>query len=205
MCDYQPHDCTRFLALYGSNEFFRTMEINAPESEEIFIRRLYIELNEIISGLERNRKVRCKDEENRLSAEIVNCLTSVGYHSENDPMQGGHVDFLVEPKHKRTLKWYGEAKIWHGPKYLNDGITQLLSRYASGRQGYLGFVVYFKTDDMVGKMSEWSSHLTKQADVLSIEDSTSTSKFSFCSTHKHSTGSQIKIQHLAVNVHWNPK
>lgn len=205
MCESQAHDLKKFTDLYGMSSLIRMMEIKAPKSEEVFIRRLYKELDEIIISVERGRKERCEDEENRLSSEIVNCLKSAGYHSENDPMQGGHVDFLVEPEQNRTLKWYGEAKIWHGPKYLNDGITQLLSRYASGRQGYLGFVVYFKTDDMVGKMSEWSSHLTKQADVLSIEDSTSTSKFSFCSTHKHSTGSQIKIQHLAVNVHWNPK
>ena len=101
------------------------------------------------------------------------------------------------------MKWYGEAKIWNGVTYLQKGINQLLTRYASGREKNLGFLVYFRFPGMTGKMSEWLSHLNLQSDVDS-HNSIITNEFIFSTTHLHSAGTKIEVKHFAINVHWNP-
>lgn len=197
------HDLNKFLDLYGRSDFIRIMEITAPQTEGVFIRRLYEEIGVIIKTLESGRKERFDDSEDRLSVEIVNCLKSAGYISMKDPTQGGHVDILVEPKNNNKMKWYGEAKIWHGVEYLNKGINQLLSRYASGSEKNIGFLVYFKEGNMIAKMGDWFSYLIKQPDVDAGKSRVIDEK-SFVTTHHHSTGTTIEVQHFSVNIHWNP-
>ncbi|UDM18396.1 hypothetical protein [Vogesella sp. XCS3] len=195
------HDLEDFLSLYGAVDLIRTMEIIAPETEEVFITRLYKELDEIIVSLEAGKKERSEDGEDRLSIEIVSCLQRSGYVAMKDPTQGGHVDMLVQPKQRSAMKWYGEAKIWDGVAYLQSGMDQLLDRYATGRQIYLGFLVYFKEQGIVTKMKKWFEHLSLLPKTYCCKCEPITD-FSFSSTHPHSSGSKILVRHFSVNVEW---
>lgn len=196
-------DFQSFLDNYGADDFKRQIEISAPMNEEVFITRLYEEIEAIIKLIESAPKERSVDGEDRLSVELVSNLNSAGYFSIKDPTQGGHVDILVQPKKSRKFKWYGEAKIWNGVKYLNGGMDQLLSRYATGKEPNLGFLVYFKTDNLVHKMKEWKTHLNTRIEVdQSLNQDID--HFSFYTVHNHSAGSKIKIRHFSLNIYWNP-
>jgi hypothetical protein len=197
------HNLEHFTQLYGVHDFLRIIEIKAPKSEEVYIRRMYEELGLIIKMIEAGRKERSDDDEDRLSVEIVNCLNSAGYFCQKDPTHGGHVDFLVIPERNKNFKWYGEAKIWDGVTYLSKGISQLISRYASGREKNLGFLIYFKSDSLVSKMTGWLDHL-KAGGQIDSSKTKEIDEFSFTTSHPHSSGTNIEIRHLAVNIHWNP-
>lgn len=197
------HDLRLFVELYGQSDLLRILEIKAPKSVDVFIRRLYEEMEIIIRSLEGGRKERHDDSEDRLSIEIVNCLRSAGYYSEKDPTHGGHVDILVAPERNRSMKWYGEAKIWNGVTYLNGGIDQLLSRYASGRDRQLGFLVYFKEKNLISKMKTWLTHVDGMPDVYPNKSNV-IDDYSFTSTHRHSTGATIEVRHFAINIDWDP-
>lgn len=198
MSDFQP-----FLQSYGENEFVRVTQIVAPVTEQIFLSRLYEELDAIISSIEASPKEHSNDSEDRLSIEIVNMLKSARYTATKDPTHGGHVDIYVEPKSGK-FKWYGEAKIWNGVNYLDGGMNQLLTRYASGKELNLGFLVYFKADNLVKKMSDWKEHLNSKLDV-NKDLTEEINNFSFYTVHKHTTGSDIKVRHFSINIYWNPK
>ncbi len=197
------HNLESFITAYGIDEFRRTMEIHAPETASIFIERLHTEIEAIVTELESARKERSNDSEDRLSVEIVNCLKSAGYFAEKDPTHGGHVDFLVSPKTKRAMKWYGEAKIWSSVGYLEGGIDQLLGRYASGRERFLGFFIYFKSRDIAGIMNRWLAHLNGLTSVIGGK-SRVIDELSFITCHKHDAGTEIQVRHFAVNIYWNP-
>lgn len=189
---------------YGEASLKRLFEIEGPVSHDVFVSRLYSELDKIISDLEAGRKERMKDGEDRLSLEIVTCLRAAGYHAVKDPTQGGHVDVLVSPKNKREYKWYGEAKIWHGIKSnIEPGLGQLLERYASGRDSHLGVLVYFQTAGACTHLKEWQEHLCTVRPLGAI-GVTDIGPFVFDSDHDHASGARIKVRHFAVNVHWNP-
>ncbi|BBH12952.1 hypothetical protein [Chromobacterium haemolyticum] len=192
-----------FARLYGEVPFRRTLEIIAPANYDTFVSRLYEELGCIIQNLESAPKERSKDLEDRLSLEIVNCLKSAGYISEKDPTHGGHVDILVYPVQKKDMKWYAEAKIWGGVEYLNGGMDQLLTRYASGRHPSLGFIVYFKNGEIIDSMSKWAVCLKDRSDFQEKDESED--GFTFSTMHNHASGKNIMVRHFAVNLNWSPK
>lgn len=193
-----------YIELYGEDEVKRMMEISSPISLEVFLARLYFELGLIIQDLEAGRKERGEDGEDRLSIEIVACLKSAGYLAIKDPTHGGHVDIFVSPKRKPEFKWYAEAKIWGGVEYLEKGMTQLLSRYATGREKNLGFLVYFKEANLVAKMQKWKEFL-EASDSVDASASKSVDEFTFCTAHHHDSGSLVEVRHMSVNIYWNPK
>ena len=198
------HNLDQFVKLYGYQEFIRLAEIQGPLSQDAFVDRLHIELDKIIKSLEEAPKDRVSDKEDRLTHEIVVSLRAAGYLADKDPMHGGHVDFLVRPREKPEMKWYGEAKIWHGVEYLDGGMRQLLSRYASGRERQLGFLVYFPCDALIPKMGEWHDYLKAKADHH-MPDFSKVDDYSFISSHPHSSGAKIFVRHFAVNIHWRPE
>lgn len=197
-------DLDHFIELYGQSDLLRLAEILGPLTEDVFVNRLYMEIEKIVKTIEEGRKERSKDGENRLTLELVTSLRQTGYLADNDPTHGGHVDLLVRPKNKPEMKWYGEAKIWDGVEYLHGGITQLITRYASGRERRLGFLVYFRCDSLMSKMGDWQEHLehdseTYKDDFFKIDD------YSFVSSHQHSSGSKIFVRHFAININWKPE
>ena len=94
-----------------------------------FIEILYRDIDTVISQIQENPELRQKDSENRITIDIVTCLELLGYMASHDRKSGGHTDISVK---KSTFLWIGEAKIYHGCKYLWGGFLQLTTRYSTG-------------------------------------------------------------------------
>ena len=193
-----------FINLYGVDKFNRLMEVCAPLSQDVFVSRLYREIEEMVEALESARKERKDDSEDRLSSEIVLNLRARGYSAFKDPTQGGHVDIYVRAKDQDKFTWYAEAKIWNGPVYVEGGLGQLLQRYATGRHPDLGLFIYFKDRGIVNKLRDWSAHLELNR-LEGLDKIYPVNDFCFDSTHFHASGADIKIRHFGVNVFWRPE
>lgn len=197
----QEHNLLEFTNLYGTKDLLRTMEITAPANHEIFINRLNVEIAAIIRQIESGPKERGQDSEDRLTMELVSCLSSAGYIAVKDPTQGGHVDLSVSPRQNQSMRWIGEAKIWRGVTYLMEGMAQLLTRYATGRDPDMGFLVYIKQKNAAGLMTEWGEHVTNHP-VCCALNAMPIDAFSFDSQHDHQSGVKVNVRHFGINIYW---
>lgn len=193
-----------FEKSFSHEELRELFEVRSPKDYEIFIRRLYQTLEAILIKMEESPKERNHDSEDRISVEIVLALSRSGYVATKDPTQGGHVDIHVAPPKKPEMKWYGEAKIWDGPGSIEKGLTQLLSRYATGRQSQLGIFIYFQKKGVVTKLLDWQEHLriNRPQDLIQV---TPITDFILESNHIHKSGAQITVRHFGVNLDWSPE
>lgn len=195
-----------FVELYGIEQLNKTMEITAPVSQEIFISRLYKEIDKIVDGIERNPKIRAKDKEDRLSEEIVTALNSAGYNASHDKYNRGHADICVEVK---TFKWIGEAKIHTSYHWLYKGFQQLHTRYTTGRECDVGILIYIRNVNANSVMTEWRGRLEnqykKKSRSIDFENCQSRA-VTFYSTHAHkSSGLLIKTRHMGVVLNYEPE
>jgi hypothetical protein len=126
---------------YGDDELVRVVEIAHPSTGEIFVKRLYKELDAVIDEIERTASLRQKDGEDHITSDIVLGLRRAGYNATHDAYSKGHADIKVA---QDEFVWLGEAKIHDGYDYLLKGLKQLLSRYATGREKGSGLLVYIK-------------------------------------------------------------
>lgn len=192
---------SEFAELYGYSELIRTMQIQAPVDHDAFISRLHQELGRIIQLIESGPKERAADGEDRLTMELVSCLTSAGYIAVKDPTQGGHVDVLVTPKQNQSMRWIGEAKIWNGVEYLHGGMEQLLTRYATGREKHLGFIIYIKKAKAAKLILKWRGYV-KGLPVCYARSTECIDQFSFSSNHVHQSGIEVTVRHFGINIFW---
>jgi len=176
-------------------------------SYDDFVRCVYNNLEDCISIIEEDAKVRAKDGEDRLSTEIITFFKGRGYLASRDEMiKGGHTDLVLK---KNNFKWLGEAKIHKGYDYLVKGFQQLCTRYSSGTescsQGAL--IIYIRTQDAKSVIDKWKEKIEGESlPEFSSEECEIRKKLSFYTTHKHvSSGLPYKVKHIAVVLHFDPK
>jgi hypothetical protein len=164
-------------------------------------------LEEVFEGaadfLERNANHLAPLGEEQISAVFVAYLTRPGLRALQEAHSNGHVDITIEaeriPPIRRRL---GEAKIHDGPTYHVRGLEQLVSRYASGREG-MGVVIEYvtkpKIKDLVTKIR---AHLdsTKPCSQES-ESKDHRIRWAFTTDHQHSSGESFRVLHLNCNLH----
>lgn len=109
----------------------------------------------------------------------------------------------MTPTKKNEYKWYAEAKLWNGPKYLSGGLNQLMTRYASGRQPMLGFFIYFQKPDLVNKMADWRNHITINC-LHGFVSHNEIDDFSIETIHNHQSGAAVVVRHFGINFCWDP-
>jgi len=189
---------------HGEADFERIMEIRHPETSEVFIKRLYKELQEIIDGLERSASFRQSDKEDRITLDVVLALHRAGYNATHEEYSKGHTDITVT---QNGFKWLGEAKIHKDYDWLLDGLKQLIGRYSTGREAGSGLLIYIKGSNAKAVLDEWRRRLEKgnECHLKSTEDSDKTESLTFWSIHTHEgSGLEIRTKHLGVSLYHNP-
>jgi hypothetical protein len=164
-------------------------------------------LEEVFEGaadhLEKNANHFEQDGEEKLSAVFIAYLNRPGLRALQEAHSNGHVDITIEaervPPIRRRL---GEAKIYDGPAVHVGGLEQLISRYATGREG-MGVVIEYvtkpKIKDLVTKIR---AHLdsTKPCSQES-ESKDHRIRWAFTTDHQHSSGETFRVLHLNCNLH----
>lgn len=187
-------------------ELSNFLERELVSSYEGFISVLYKELDSIIQTLQKNRELRQKDGEDRLTLDIVNLLSQAGYNASHETKIGGHVDIIVN---FRKFIWFGEAKIHSSYPYLLKGFKQLCTRYTTGdiNQDNGGILIYIKKQKNASEiMKRWGQYLSDQ----NLDGYSSTPcpirPLAFFSTHVHDvSGTPFKIRHMPVLLHFDPQ
>jgi HEAT repeat protein len=190
---------------FYNNEFLqKNQDIQNSESNK-FIDNLYNDIENIISNIQRNPEVRQRDNENRLTVEIVTHLRGLGYSAHHDPQVGGHVDILVE---RNNFTWLGEAKIFGDNNDLWEGFQQLTTRYSNGdiNQNHVGLIIYIFKENVKLIMEKWQSYLQDKNlpnyDCKPVKPGSSV----FTSSYMHQSSGQIfHVRHMPVILHFDPK
>jgi len=157
--------------------------------------------------MEDDPKVRHEDGEDRLTTEIVGQLKSRGYCATHDELVGGHADIVV--RHHDQYLWVAEAKIHSSYDYLDGGFDQLTTRYLRGtvdaNEGAL--LIYIRNADVASVVRNWNAKLVERRLPDFSQDACPTrGALGFYNTHKHhSSGLPVRIRHIGINLHWDPK
>jgi hypothetical protein len=173
---------------------------------EEFVKVLYEDIDDCVRRIEEDPKVHRYDSEDRLSREIINML-SVWYDASHDELIGGHSDVVV--RGPRGFLWVGEAKIHSGYDYMLKGFQQLATRYLRGNplsdQGAL--LMYIRNQDCAKVVEKWGETLAgEKLPGYRVEECPSRKELGFRTVHKHrSSGRDVMIRHIGLNVHWDPQ
>jgi len=98
-------------------------------------------------------------------------------------------------------KKLGEAKIYNGAEYHFQGLLQLLGRYTTGREGRGLLIVYFRKKDISGLVKKLRQRMDTDRPCGQLDEATDhVHRWSFLSTHTHSSGEQLQVCHVGCNL-----
>ncbi len=159
-------------------------------------------LNKALAGLEESKDGFEALKEPALSAVLRLAMLVPGLSVSLEQHSNGHADLTFESYRlgisRRIL---GEAKIHRGPKYHIDGVGQLLG-YMTGRELRGLMVIYMRDANGSGLMKKVRD--TMDEEKPSDQQGLTTPhvlKWAFDSNHLHSCGDNIRISHVACNLH----
>lgn len=159
-------------------------------------------LGKALAGLEESKKGFQSLDEPTLSAVLRLAILVPGLSVALEQHSNGHTDLTFESYRlgiaRRIL---GEAKIHDGPKYHIDGVGQLLG-YMTGRELRGLMVVYMRKAN--GSVLMKKVRDTMDADKPANQQGITTShplKWAFDSNHLHTCGDNVRISHVACNLH----
>lgn len=177
-------------------------------SYEEFVEILYDDMDLIIVNLESNPQFYSKDEEDRITHDIVTMLKMRNYAASQGTTSGGNVDLTVSGSNP-AWSWIGEAKIFKSVTDLREGFLQLTTRYRTASPNYAcaGILAYTKRINAAGCLHDWEEAIRgMELEDLEFSECTRRGKLAFYTTHKHeATGLPIKIRHNAISLHHLPK
>ena len=178
------------------------IDLIAAETEEDFDKALDALLEKAIIGLEADSKKFTSLDEDALSSILALAMSVPGVSISRESHSNGHVDLTIEitgtfPLRKRL----GEAKIYRGPKYHIEGLTQLLTRYSTGREGR-GFVIaYVKKEGIAQLMKKIRECMDTNLPCKQVEATIDHClKWSFLSRHQHCCGEELAVMHIGCNL-----
>ena len=159
-------------------------------------------LNKVMAGLEEIKNGLQTLDEPTLSGLLRLGMMTTGLSVSIEQYSNGHADLTVESYRlgiaRRIL---GEAKIYDGPKYHIDGISQLLG-YMTGREQRGLMVVYMRKANGSQLMKKIQNTIDKKKPAKQQGLTTPHAmKWAFDSKHLHSCGDNIRISHVTCNLH----
>jgi len=190
-------------ARYFDNLSVQTKDMLVAETDAEFDKAFDNWLVVAISRLESSSKEFRDLGENTISSILAGYLSTGEVSVTRETHSNGHVDLtvkLVNSSANRTK--LGEAKIWGGSSYHTKGLGQLLNRYSTGRE-CRGFVIsYVKLQDIKALFNKLRQHIDseKSYDLQGICKDHNI-RWSFLSSHKHSSGEIIEVCHVGCNMH----
>lgn len=161
-------------------------------------------LEKAISHLEKNKKNFEQLDEEGLSGVLAGCLSMPGLTVTQETNSNGHVDLTIEADHCTPARIkLAEAKIYSSPSYHMKGIGQLLGRYTTGRETAGLLVNYVRKPDI--KAITVTLRAKMDEDLPENQTGPCESyilQWSLVTKHKHSSGEEVSLAHVACNLHF---
>lgn len=202
--DHSLASLKRLIRRQGVEWLQASVEILAPPDLETFIKRLYLEIDAILRRFEETANLRQGDVEDRLNTDLVLLLRQRGYNANREEDHRGHTDILVR---QDQHKWIGEGKIHRSYNDLVKGLRQLLTRYTTGREQYVGLIIYILNQNAKQVMRTWRDRLEKRLECgfhKAYEDPDNS--LVFWSLHEHKgSGLELLTRHIGVSLFYAPE
>lgn len=179
------------------------LDLLTAETDAEFEKAFDALLEKAVAHLEQNKVAFKTLGEVGLSGVLAARLSIPGLTVSQEMHSNGHVDITIEAGHcvpmRRKL---GEAKIYDGPEKLVKGLEQLLGRYTTGREGRGLLIVYVRKENIAGLVENVRK---KMDDEQPLNQKGKTVdhilKWSFISTHSHSSGEELNVGHIGCNLY----
>lgn len=156
--------------------------------------------------LVKHREKKQGDDEDGLTVQICDMLTSSGIKATHNASVGGHCDIVVEEKD--DFLWLAEAKKHSDYAWLDKGFQQLSTRYSTGNPGqdHGEVLIYCFVQDAKAMLDKWKGELVSRNPSVSVDEYETDKPLSFQSQHKHEcSGLEFHVRHKAVSLYWKPK
>lgn len=188
-------------------EIIRFAQRQAPENDEEFLSRLHDDLACAIEEIQSSANHFQEDGEEKLTNTLKMLMKQKNYDVDTESDRRGHADLVIECKALR-IRWIAESKIHSGYDHLEEGIRQLVDRYSSGLEPYLGFVVFSKNQNLLLVIKNWGIHLERTKvcgykGPLDKQDKYPTEVHK--AKHQHEgMGTDLDVFNFFVNLYYNP-
>lgn len=178
------------------------LDLLTAQTEEVFEKAFDTVLEKAISSLESNRKNFEKLDEVALSGALAMGLSIPGLTVSQEAHSNGHVDLTIMADHcMPARKMLGEAKIYDGPEYHLQGLSQLLDRYTTGRESRGLLIVYFRKKNILNLIKKIREKMDSDRPCEQQGETVDhTIKWSFLSTHRLTSGDDHKVSHIGCNL-----
>ncbi|HIF8866491.1 TPA: hypothetical protein ACX6DV_000384 [Vibrio cholerae] len=195
--------------LSASPDIRALIERSLPTTYEQFVKRLYIDIENVISTTEAGKQFHQEKSEDELSDHLLSQLVHLYPSAKHDVQKGGHCDIHIQTRSADGIiyTWVGEAKLWRGYQYGREGLfCQLLGSYASGGQYDCHGSMIFYTKSPKGSafvMGQWKNGL--EAESIEIRDERQ-DKLRFSTTHllNEGNGPEYHVKHFVVGLYHQP-
>jgi hypothetical protein len=178
------------------------LDLITAETDEDFEKAFDTLLEKAIAGLESNKKNFETLKEEALSGALALALSIPGLSVTQEAHSNGHVDLTIIADHCfPARKKLGEAKVWKGAEYHIKGLKQLLDRYTTGREGRGLVIAYVKEKNIKGLIGKLRQNMNSERPHQQTADTKDHFlKWSFVSTHEHSCGDTLEVDHVGCNL-----
>jgi hypothetical protein len=191
--------------------FFERMRQKTPEllallsaeTDEEFDSALNPVLEKAVRHLEENKKNFTKLKEEGLTAALAGNIRILNLiQVEQETNSNGHVDLIIKSIACRQEKVrLGEAKIYDGFEYHISGLEQLIDRYSTGRDPSGILIEYIRKANIKKLVNDLRNRMDKELPLQQTDKSAEHKiKWSFITYHKHSSGEDLKVQHICCNL-----
>lgn len=180
------------------------LDLLTAVTEDEFETAFTVILESAVIHMEKNKKNYQDLNEEGLSAALAGAISMPGLTVTQETNSNGHVDMTIEADHCSPARIkLGEAKIYASPSYHIKGIGQLLGRYSTGREMSGLLINYVRKPDIKGIIEKLKIAMDNQLPEKQTgpcEDHAL--KWSFMTTHKHSSGEEVDLGHIGFNLHF---
>jgi hypothetical protein len=178
------------------------LDLLTSETNEEFESAFTTLLGKAISHLEKNKKKFASLDEEGLSGVLAGTLTIPGMTVTQETNSNGHVDLTIEADHCTPSRIkLGEAKIYSGAAYHIKGLGQLIGRYTTGRESSGLLISYVRKKDIKTITETLKVQMNRDLPEQQVGESKDHAlKWSFITSHEHSSGEVVEVAHIGCNL-----
>jgi hypothetical protein len=178
------------------------LDLATAETAEQFEKAFVPLLEKAVRHLEENKRNYESLGEVGLTAAFAGSLQADCLLVKQELNSNGHVDITIEAKYSSPqIRKLGEAKIYDGPGYHFQGLSQLVGRYQTGRDTGLMLSYVRKrgikriVEDLRAKLDQDKPERQHDKCIDHMLP------WTFVSLHEHSSGEQLAVCHVSVNLY----
>lgn len=202
-----PDDTLLAWARAEQGRYAGSIRLLVASTPDEFVEAVEKVLADAADKLERSaRRGWEKRGEDELRDQLLDKIDACGVDATAEPFHKGHVDFIIQHRHHRTLRYLGECKKWRAVDWHMKGLDQLVNRYHTGGHQGAALVAFAFVQDIEGSFKELRNKLDKEKPVEQQGGCVLHTKLptAFYTTHKHDRGTLVKVLHVGCHLFVRP-